>query len=305
LSPAEKNFRLNVFVVNLDRIERHNRDKSKAYTMAVNHFTDMTDEEFSKKYLRKTSTLAESSRAAASEPQQSSGPALSASDGLAQTSNFDLLNVLQQQTISESTQCNDGYAWISAITMNANYYIQKDKPLAYPFSPQTYIDCSANFGNQGCIGGTHQNSYTYSQEYGIDTLENYPYYGTQRACRTTTGFFRNAGVKEIEKFSNTELYGALSSKKYVISSYLDLAKARFYSGGIYNEACSAQPSQGVLLVGAGTDPLKNLPYWLVLNTWGPMWGESGKMRLIRYTEDGSEASSSCGLTAYATFPWFN
>jgi len=315
-SPAEKNFRLNVFVVNLDRIQRHNRDKTKAYSMAVNHLADLTDEEFSKQYLSRVPASVTSGQSEAetavdpSQPQKQAdasqlrSPAASAA-GLSQTENFDLLNVLQQSTISESTECSDGYAWISAVAMNANYYLKKERPIAFQFSPQTYIDCSANFGNQGCGGGTHENSYKYSAQYGIDTLVNYPYFGRQRPCRATTGFFRNAGVRTIEKFSNTELYGALSSKQLVISSYLDLSKARFYSGGIYNENCSAQATQGVLLVGAGTDPLKNLPYWLVVNTWGPMWGENGKMRILRYAEDGQEKTSSCGLNAFATFPWFN
>lgn len=295
-TPSEKTYRTRIVLQNKQLVDLHNADPKKAYSMALNHLADLTEEEFRSKYL--------SSKPFENENVAKATEAVS-EPNLKQQSNFDLLNYLQQQIIYPNNECNDNYAWISAISMNANYYIQRQRPIQYQFSPQTYIDCSANFGNTGCGGGNTVNSYTYSVNYGIDTLADYRYIGRQQACRAATGFFKNAGHRVVTSLSNTELYQTLATMKYVITAYVDLSQARFYNGGVFQGPCSSDPNHGVLLVGAGTDPLRNLPYWLIMTSLGPLWGENGKMRLARFAVDGQLPFSSCGLNRYAAFPWFN
>lgn len=48
-----------------------------------------------------------------------------------------------------------------------------------------------------------------------------------------------------------------------------------YESGVFtNPKCSKTPEHAVLLIGYGTDP-KHGNYWLVKNSWGSSWGESG------------------------------
>lgn len=59
-----------------------------------------------------------------------------------------------------------------------------------------------------------------------------------------------------------------------------------YAGGIFDvkylgsrASCNAEPGHAVLLVGAGIDTYNNdQPYWLIRNSWGREWGESGYIR---------------------------
>ena len=50
-------------------------------------------------------------------------------------------------------------------------------------------------------------------------------------------------------------------------------------------------NHGVLIVGWGTE--NNIPYWLIKNSWGPGWGDSGYIKVKRGT---------CYINKYASVP---
>merc|ERR1719414_1068419 len=55
-----------------------------------------------------------------------------------------------------------------------------------------------------------------------------------------------------------------------------------YSSGIYHKLKSEKRAEGghaVKIVGWGIDAGKK--YWVVANSWGPMWGEEGFFRMLR------------------------
>lgn len=52
---------------------------------------------------------------------------------------------------------------------------------------------------------------------------------------------------------------------------------------------------GVVIVGADTDPVTGLDYWLVKNSWGSDWGLKGFVKLARNM-------NTCGLNQASSYP---
>jgi len=88
-------------------------------------------------------------------------------------------------------------------------------------------------------------------------------------------------------------------EKGPISIAINADPLQFYSKGVHNPPdwlCNpSQLNHAVLLVGFGTDTVKpifgkekQIPYWLVRNSWGEKWGMKGYFKLFR-------GSGKCGV----------
>jgi len=66
-----------------------------------------------------------------------------------------------------------------------------------------------------------------------------------------------------------------------------------YEHGIY-DGCErdAVINHAVALIGYGRDHALGAKYWQIQNSWGPEWGENGRIRLLRKNDD---ETSHCGI----------
>ena len=74
---------------------------------------------------------------------------------------------------------------------------------------------------------------------------------------------------------------------------------QFYTGGILNSnSCGLDLDHAVVVVGYGTDPMYG-GYYIVRNSWGPLWGVNGYINIAIVDGPGM-----CGIHQDAAYPTF-
>jgi len=166
------------------------------------------------------------------------------------------------------------------------------------FSVEQIVDCDTGGQDQGCNGGFPVGAYTYiEQAGGIETEEAYPYTaegGESGTCKFVDGDTVCSVTGYTTINGETGLYQQLSTASGgPVSVCVDASTWSSYTGGVLT-TCGNQVDHCVELTGyegygsAGS-------YWIVRNSWGTAWGETGYI----FIEIGQDL---CSIGDYATVP---
>jgi len=198
--------------------------------------------------------------------------------------------------IKNQGQCGSCWAFSATGAVEGQHFRKTGKLVS--LSEQNLVDCSGKFGNQGCNGGLMDYAFQYIKaNKGIDTEQSYPYEAKDGPCRfkassvgATVSGFVDIPVSE------SKLQEAIANVGPV-SVAIDAAHSSFqlYHSGVYDEPqCTHNLDHGVLAVGYGTAGGKD--YWLVKNSWGVGWGNSGYIMMSR------NKGNQCGIALKASYP---
>jgi len=121
------------------------------------------------------------------------------------------------------------------------------------------------------------NAFRYIKDNGIERESDYPYTGVKATCKATASKYVTSlnGYVDVAANSPSSLVNAIAQQPVSIAIEADQAAFQLYKGGIISSGCGTKLDHGVLVVGYASD------YWIVKNSWGAGWGESGYVRISK------------------------
>ena len=265
----EDNSRLSIFYENYQKVMKHQADPSKTYDMGFTKFMDLTPEEFKMKYL------------ATIVPPQPEYVLELSTDGVPKA--IDWRSKGAVTPIKDQGQCGSCWAFSTTGSLEGRCFV--DGFGLHAFSEQQLVDCSGSFGNQGCNGGLMNNAWDYLEKNCLCYEGEYPYSAIDGTCLKKTGHNKVKAYTAVVQGDVSQLAAAVAIQP--VSIAVDAENWQLYQSGVFKD-CSTSLDHGVLLVGFTQDA------WIVKNSWGSSWGESGYIRLAR--------GNTCGLANAASYP---
>merc|ERR1712010_401449 len=149
--------------------------KGNSYTLGVNQFAHLTNEEFKAQYTGgKGGSILSSDDAHLGELEV--GEIASDVDWSTDKS---VVNPVKDQG-----QCGSCWAFSAVGTVESAYALAAGKLGSY--AEQQLVDCSTNGGSQGCNGGFNQYGISYIGSTGVASESAYPYRATDGTCRASS-----------------------------------------------------------------------------------------------------------------------
>ncbi|CAB9519846.1 Senescence-specific cysteine protease SAG39 [Seminavis robusta] len=167
---------------------------------------------------------------------------------------------------------------------------------------QQFISC--DLAHKGCNGGFPSQAFDYADDRGVAKWEDYPYTDGKSGTTTETCELKGKPIEvETGPGYKVNYYGdvdddtftkrvdrmksALAKGPVAISINANCARIMLYRKGILTDdgACACTPdmetchNHAILMVGYSDNAL--IPYWIIKNSWGFLWGEGGYFRVAQ------------------------
>ena len=287
-SLAEEVFRIGAFAKNFEKV-RALQAAGIDYQVSLNKFADLPEEEFLSMH---------AGFKASSKPRRAKQEV--ATGSFQAPKEIDWRRFGAVNPVKDQLSCNAGYAFAAVSAFESGSRISGYSLVE--LSEQQVVDCSGVDGNYGCQGGDIGDAYEYILRVG--GLENglyYPYKGAAQPCAHDPSRFERPRVDDwidLPKGSCSSLLNSVAQQP--VATAVAASAMQFYSGGVFSSKyCGTSINHAVTVIGYGTDATAQKDFWLVRNSWGAAWGESGYIRMDRAIQPDT---GICGICLAATYP---
>ena len=178
-SNTEERFRLKIYMENKAKVEKHNRQAQQgkhSYTLKMNKYGDLLSHEFRSmlngyKQRPRNGTRTFQGATFIRNAHMETLPA-----------NVDWRKLGAVTAVKDQGECGSCWSFSTTGALEAMTFRKTGKLVM--LSEQNLVDCSREYGNQGCNGGMMDNAFQYIKDNGgIDTERSYPYEGEEDICR--------------------------------------------------------------------------------------------------------------------------
>jgi len=315
---AEYEHRRAIYDSGVERAKQHNLKEERRWTAGVNALSDWTEAELTG--LRgwkggKRGSAGSSSKGHLATSHIHSGLLLSQTTrGATLPREVNWLHLNMSSQVRNQGGCGSCWAVAAATILEAHAEIY-GRPRT--FSAQELVACVPNpdhcGGSGGCQGATVELALEYVMKNGLANEAGKPYMGKDEQCASKNAATLLGTSGDILKVSDGIASGMKSWERLPENKYEPLMRALYergpvgvsvaasswfsYNEGIFDECDKdAVIDHAVTLMAYGEGGNKVTghldKYWTIRNSWGPDWGESGHIRLLRRDDDASE---HCGV----------
>lgn len=283
---AERSTRLEIFKSNAAWIKAQNAAQSTA-TFALNTFADLTFEEFSATHLGLLPGAGASDRLPTATFSHSNVTELPAS--------IDWRKKGAVTGVKNQGSCGSCWAFSTTGAIEGINAIKTGKLVS--LSEQQLVSCDTEKDN-GCGGGLMDFAFDYvTKNGGLDTEEDYPYWGFGMPCQSAKAKDRTVvtidGFEDVPKSDASALRKAISQQPVSVAICASMSLQLYSKGIVTDDQCCQGLNHGVLAVGYDDES------WIIKNSWGAGWGDAGSFRL---SSTSAHAEGACGVLSAASYP---
>nr|KYP73632.1 Cysteine proteinase RD21a [Cajanus cajan] len=289
---GEREKRFEIFKDNMRFVEESNGAGDKSFKLGLNSFADLTNEEYRAMVLGRRGE--KKKRVGA---KRSGRYAFRGGEELPATVDWREKGAVAP--VKDQGQCGSCWAFSTVAAVEGINQIVTGNLTT--LSEQELVDCDRGY-NMGCNGGLMDYAFEFIiQNGGIDTEEDYPYLARDNTCDPNR---KNARVVTIDGYEDVPQNDEKSMMKAVANQPISVAieaggrEFQLYESGVFTGRCGTELDHGVVVVGYGTE--NGTDYWLVRNSWGSSWGESGYIKLERNLL--KSETGKCGIAMEASYP---
>ncbi len=213
---------------------------------------------------------------------------------------FDWRKKQKVSSVKNQGHCGGCWAFSSSGAVESAWAIKHN--IVYNLSQQELIDCSIDYGNKGCGGGSMDLGFKYIIDNGLCTNLSYPYQAINQECQKDqcTSVVNLTEYGDLKPNDEKNLKRGVAQQPVSVAIQANKRSFQLYQSGIYSDLdCGTQLDHGVLVVGYGIELETDTPYWIIKNSWGKEWGENGYIRIQRNIDDDR---GLCGIAMQPSIP---